>query len=194
VDLPKGNVKPVGLNDTQGSLLGFLHSGPMTGWDLIEAVNAGLRRFWNVTTSHVYRELKVLEERKLVRAGASGPRDRRPYAITAAGRRAFARWIAQPPGPEQMRIPLLVTLWFGEHLDPAVLCGFRDDARADHEARLESYRAVLARVEDPYVAAVVRFGIRYEEAVLSWLDEVFGASTAPTGAAGSKRSAHASAP
>ena len=62
---------PVELNATQGSLLGFLHDGPQTGWDLLQAVSATLSRFWSVTPSHVYRELGNLERRKLVRARAA---------------------------------------------------------------------------------------------------------------------------
>ena len=59
------------LNENQGSLLGFLHEGPLTGWDLIRRVEGGLSRFWNVTSSHVYRELRTLEERGLIEAGAA---------------------------------------------------------------------------------------------------------------------------
>src|SRR5438105_15812164 len=103
---PEGNVNGdmAELNATEGSLLGFLHEGPKTGWDLLQEVSAGLQRFWNVTSSHVYRELKVLEDRGLIQAGPPGRRDSRPYAITAAGRKAFAAWIAQDPGQEQIRI------------------------------------------------------------------------------------------
>ena len=110
-----------GLNATQGSLLGFLHDGPRTGWDLLQEVEGGLSRFWNITSSHVYRELRALEARRLIRAGAPGARDRRPYTLTAAGRREFRAWLAQAPGPEQIRFPLLVTLWFGRHLDDDTL-------------------------------------------------------------------------
>ena len=105
------------LNATQGSLLGFLHGGPKTGWDLLQEVSATLARFWSVTPSHVYRELQNLERRKLVRAEPRGARDKKPYAITDAGRAAFAAWIGRAPGAEQIRFPLLVTLWFGRHLD-----------------------------------------------------------------------------
>ena len=96
------------LNATQASLLGLLYERPATGWDLLEEARRGLARFWNITSSHVYRELKTLETRGLVRAGAPGPRDRRPFSITASGRDEFARWIRQEPGHEQMRIPLLI--------------------------------------------------------------------------------------
>jgi DNA-binding PadR family transcriptional regulator len=165
---------PPELNATQASLLGFLHEGPATGWDLIEEARRGLARFWNVTASHVYRELRTLEERDLIRAGEPGPRDRRPFRITAKGRRAFAQWIRREPGPEQIRIPLLVTLWFAKHLDPGTLAEFREHHRAEHEGRLTEYQALAeafaeAGSPDPHIGAVIDFGISYERAFLEWL-------------------------
>jgi len=165
------------LNATGASLLGLLHDGPATGWDLLEQARRGLARFWNMTSSHVYRELKTLETRGLVRAGAPGPRDRRPFSITPAGRSAFAHWIRQEPAHEQMRIPLLVTLWFAKHLDDDTLTDFLDGHRAEHEHRLTEYRGFLDAVADsdtadPHVGAVVEFGIAYEEAFLGWLAHI----------------------
>jgi DNA-binding PadR family transcriptional regulator len=158
------------LNATQGSLLGFLSDQPHTGWELLQVVEQGLSRFWNVTPSHVYRELRALEERGLVRAGARGPRERRPFTITAAGRRAFQDWIRTEPGPEQIRMPLLVKLWFGQHLDPQTLTEFLEASRADHEQRLRLYERLAA--PDAGTAAVVAFGVAYETAVLGWLDDL----------------------
>ena len=43
------------------------------------------------------------------------------YALTEAGRAAFAEWVNRPPGPEQIRHPLLLTLSFGRHVAPARL-------------------------------------------------------------------------
>jgi DNA-binding PadR family transcriptional regulator len=162
------------LNATQASLLGFLHEGPATGWDLLEEVRHGLARFWNVTSSHVYRELKTLEKRGLIRAGEPGPRDRRPFQITRSGRSAFKEWIRREPAAEQIRIPLLVTLWFAKHLDPETLAGFLDTQHAEHEHRLSEYRGYAeagagSAPLDPHVGAVVDFGIAYEEAFLRWL-------------------------
>jgi DNA-binding PadR family transcriptional regulator len=162
------------LNATQASLLGFLHDGPATGWDLIEEVRGGLARFWNVTSSHVYRELRTLEQRGFVRAGDPGPRDRQPFRITAKGRRAFAAWIRHEPGPEQIRIPLLVTLWFAKHLDADTLAEFCEHHRAEHERRLTEYEdlaAMLSEADSPdlHVGAVIDFGIAYERAFVQWL-------------------------
>ena len=161
---------PAGLNATQGSILGFLHDGPKTGWDLLQEIERGLSRFWNVTPSHVYRELRALQDRRLVTAGKTGVRDRRPFAITAAGRKAFKTWIAQEPGPEQIRNPLLITLWFGRHLDADTLETFLGSNRVVHEERLRHYESIDPG--DRYTGAVLAFGIAYEKAVMGWIDNL----------------------
>jgi DNA-binding PadR family transcriptional regulator len=181
---------PVELNATQGSLLGFLHDGPKTGWDLLQEVSETLSRFWSVTPSHVYRELQSLERLKLVKAKPKGPRQRKPYAITKAGEAAFARWIAQEPGAEQIRFPLLVTLWFGRHLDPATLAEFVAHQRAEHEQRLAMYEAITENWvdADPHAAAVLEFGVRYERAILDWLGDLpFGDVPATTTTSSGRR-------
>jgi DNA-binding PadR family transcriptional regulator len=120
----------------------------------------------------------VLEERGLIEAGSPGVRDRVPFSITRAGRDEFQAWIRRPPGPEQMRFPLLVSLWFGNHLEPARLGEFVEEARDEHSRRLELYESLQGYVEtdDPHRHAVVRFGIAYERAVIGWLDELQGSS------------------
>ena len=162
------------LNATQGSLLGFLHDGPMTGWDLLQAVEGGLSRFWNITPSHVYRELRVLEERQLVAGGEPGVRDRVAFSLTPAGRAAFEAWIHHQPGTEQIRFPLLLTLWFGRHLEPEILAEFVEESRAEHDRRRAFYETIEGSMggDDPNRRAVLRFGVAYERAVLGWLDEL----------------------
>ena len=160
------------LNATQGSLLGFLYDGPKTGWDLLQEVEGVLDRFWNTTPSHVYRELRALEKRDLVVAGEPGRRDRRPFTITNAGRDAFHDWITQPPGPEQIRFPLLVTLWFSRHLEPAELAEFIAASRKDHARRLALYQSAQnTMAADDDRAPVLRFGVAYEQFILSWLED-----------------------
>jgi DNA-binding PadR family transcriptional regulator len=165
----------VELNATQGSLLGFLFDDPKTGWDLVREIEAGLGRFWNVTSSHVYRELRRLEQAGLVTCGAPGTRERRPFAITPAGRRAFESWVDEPPGHEQIRFPLLVKLWFARHIDADRLEEFFEAAAKDHEARLSLYHSVERSLEEgDDRTTVVRFGVAYEQAVLDWLDRTAG--------------------
>ncbi|HEV8421169.1 MAG TPA: helix-turn-helix transcriptional regulator [Actinomycetota bacterium] len=159
------------LNSTAASLLGFLASGSMSGWELAEAVEATIGNFWNVTRSQIYRELAGLSERGLVQRGEAGPRNRRRYTITASGRDAFSEWIRREPGPELIRFPLLLTLFFGDHVSPEDLAGFVDTHRRRHEQRLASYRTMIKGTsEESPPIQTLRFGIAYEEAFLKWLD------------------------
>src|SRR4051812_9200426 len=130
------------LNPTAASLLGYLDVGPMTGWDLDVFVQGSIGNFWNVTRSQIYRELRTLTERGYVKAGTTGPRDRVPYAITAAGRNAFKKWIAQPPTPDMIRSRLLLTIFFGHHLPPARLREIAETERQRHQATLDGYLAL----------------------------------------------------
>lgn len=157
------------MNATAASLLGFLHERPMSGWDLTATAELLIGDFWSITRSQVYRELAAMAEAGLVEAGSPEARDRRPYTITEAGRAAFRAWLAEPPGFEQIRYPLLLTLVFERHLPDDELRAFVATHRAAHEGRLERYREQLAAL-DGDAAIVLDFGIRYEEAVLGWFD------------------------
>ncbi len=162
------------LNDTACTLLGFLHDRPMTGWDLSEVVQLTVGNFWNVTRSQIYRELKTLEQEGFVTGGERGPRDKRAYTITESGRAAFAEWISREPGPEIARFPLLISVWFGDHLSEDEMDWFLRLHRARHEKRLEFYRQIHSEVEDHSTpsARALRFGLFYEEAVMRWLDSL----------------------
>jgi DNA-binding PadR family transcriptional regulator len=162
---------PYRPNATAASLLGFLHDGPLTGWDLVETAELVIGDFWSLTRSQVYRELARMAEEGLVAAGETGPRDRRPYELTDAGRAAFAAWIDREPGPETIRFPLLLTVAFGRHLERERLEGFLEIHREQHERRLAGYRELLDQIssaDDPYAAATLSFGVSYERAVLEW--------------------------
>lgn len=164
------------LNATAASLLGFLHDGPLTGWDLVATAQAVIGDFWSLTQSQVYRELTAMAEAGLIEPGERGRRDRRPYTLTAAGREAFAAWIAREPGQESIRFPLLLTIGFGRHLSGEQLAAFVADHRALHAARLAAYEAqqeaaLAAPVDpDPFALAPLAFGLAYERAVLGWFD------------------------
>jgi DNA-binding PadR family transcriptional regulator len=179
------------VNATAMSLLGFLHQGPMTGWNLVATVEREIGDFWSVTQSQVYRELASMSELGFVQAGELGPRDRRPYSITDAGRQAFREWLATEPGPETIRFPLLLTVLFGDHLAPGRLGEFIQDHAQQHGARLAHYKTLLASIEaappehapNAYVVATLKFGLAYETMILDWFAalpaEVLGGTATP---------------
>ncbi|MFC3962666.1 PadR family transcriptional regulator [Nocardia jiangsuensis] len=164
--------KPKPLNATAASLLGFLHEGPRSGWDLVTEAQQRIGDFWTVTQSQVYRELAAMDAAGLVEKGEAGARERTPYRITEAGKAAFGAWIARDPGTETIRVPLLLTLSFGEHLDRSHVDRIVAANRAVHQGRLDGYLAEDCPPQARYQRATLEFGIRYERAVLGWFDDL----------------------
>jgi DNA-binding PadR family transcriptional regulator len=162
-------------NATAASLLGFLHDGPMAGWDLVATAQRRIGDFWSLTQSQVYRELGAMAQAGLVEAGDRQRRDRRPYRLTPAGRQAFADWLDQEVAQETIRFPLLLIVMFGEHVQPGRLAEVIAQHRQIHAARLTRYEELLAAgphagASDSYAAATLDFGARYERMVLQWFD------------------------
>jgi DNA-binding PadR family transcriptional regulator len=160
------------LNATAASLLGFLHLGPMTGWDLVATAQQRIGEFWSLTQSQVYRELAAMARDGLIDVGATGSRDRKPYTLTDAGRAAFAQWIDRDPGPETIRFPMLLTLAFGEFLDSSQLSRILAANRSIHQERLDAYLQQSEHEMSVYARATLDFGITYERAVLDWFDRL----------------------
>jgi DNA-binding PadR family transcriptional regulator len=163
------------LNATAASLLGFLHEGPMSGYELATTAQGVIGDFWSLTQSQVYRELAWMSEAGLVAAGERGVRERRPYALTDAGRRAFAEWADRPPGPATIRHPLLLAVSFGRHIPPDRLASFLRQHQIANAERLRTYEAQARAIDaipsedrDPFRLATLTFGIAYEAAVQDW--------------------------
>lgn len=161
------------LNPTAASLLGFLHDGPMTGYDLSQVADLTIGAFWSLTRSQVYRELGRMEDDGLVAAGPPGVRDRRPYTLTEAGRSAFRDWAARTPAGESIRFPLLLAVALGRHVDDEVLADHLAVHRRRHRQRLDGYEEAWTAAEasddvDAHALATLSFGLAYERMVLAW--------------------------
>ena len=110
----------------------------MTGGELVAAAKERMEPFWSVTRSQVYRELPGLAEAGYVRPGKLGPRAAQPYTVTAAGKRAFRAWLAEEPGADHSRNPLVLRVSFGVHHQPGAV------AKLVHNCSSFAIRAVLA--------------------------------------------------
>lgn len=161
------------LNATAASILGFLEHEPMTGWDLAARVEDVIGDFWNVTRSQIYRELKMLAEKGYVATMKSGPRDAQPYRITAAGKRAFRAWIAEPPGPPIMRVPLVLQVFFGDAVPPEVRERAWADLRAYHAGRLARYEEFEREIpKDGWPYQALRLGLMFQKTMVAWIDSL----------------------
>jgi DNA-binding PadR family transcriptional regulator len=132
--------------------------------------------FWSVTRSQVYRELPGLAQAGYVRPGKPGPRAAQPYTITAAGKRAFRAWLAEDPGADHSRNPLVLRVSFGAHHQPGAVAKLVTEARGRHQEALAANRSRVTQLKreggDPYQLATAEFGVAYERALLRWLDTV----------------------
>lgn len=144
----------------------------MTGGQLMQAAERRLGPYWSMTRSQVYRELPVLAERGYVRLGKPGPRASQPYAITAAGKRAFSRWLAQTPGRDAIRNSVALRVAFGE-LQPAEqlreLYAVANEQHTEALARAREQAKEARKNGDEYGASALEFAVAYHKAALSWL-------------------------
>jgi DNA-binding PadR family transcriptional regulator len=163
------------INPTAAALLGLLHEGPMTGGQLMSAAENRLGPYWSMTRSQVYRELPVLADKGFVRLGKPGPRASQPYAITAAGKRAFSRWLTEPTGRDALRNPVALRVAFGEQHSATRLRNLYENANEYHTEALASVRERIKdakKAGDTYGASALEFAVAYHRAALSWLKSV----------------------
>lgn len=142
------------------------------------AAERRLGPFWSMTRSQVYRELPALADAGYVRLGKPGPRSSQPYAITASGKRAFTRWLAESPGRDAVRNPIALRVAFGDQHSAAQLKDLYAGANEYHTQALAAARDQAKDVKkegDNYGSAALEFAVAYHKAALSWL------KTAPTG-------------
>jgi len=107
----------------------------------------------------------------------AGKPDRHAYTITDRGRDELHRWLALPPEPHKERVELLLKLFHGWEMGPAVMIEHVKGARAEHEAFLQKYDhydEAMAREDEPptpYWLMTVSCGRHISKAYIEWCDE-----------------------
>ena len=169
-------------NKTRYAVLGLLNSSPMTGYQMRKIYERSLGHFWSESYSHLYAILKVLETEGLatstVEPGDGRP-DRRVYAITEAGREVLAEWLARPADEPRERVEVLLKVFHGGAVGPAVVAEHLGTFRAQQEALLARYAEYTADLqehmaEDPnhaYILLTLRCGQAISGALREWCDE-----------------------
>ena len=76
--------------------LGLLAQYPGSGYDLLKRFEKSMANVWPATQSQLYGELNKLADGGLIEVSDVGPRGRKEYRVTAAGRAELVRWITNP--------------------------------------------------------------------------------------------------
>jgi DNA-binding PadR family transcriptional regulator len=160
------------ITPTGASILGFLLDTPMTGWDITQKAQTVIGSFWSLTTSQVYSELQRLHQHGFIRVKGTGTRSKVIYEITDTGTQTFQTWAMQPPGDENIRFPLVLMVSFGRYIPSGRLAEYITTHRSIHVARLKQYEDWLPITSDTFQRATLELGIKYEQAILEWLNDL----------------------
>jgi len=120
------------LTPTSYAILGLLAIKPWSTYELATQMDRTLSRFWPRARSKLYEEPKKLVAAGLAEAtpGTHGRRPRTMYAITAAGRRALAGWLAAESSPPVFESELLLKTFYAENGTTADLAAGLTQLRA----------------------------------------------------------------
>lgn len=165
-------------NRSRYAVLGALTLGPKSGYDLRQFFARNLGFFWSESFGQIYPMLRTLSAEGLVEAETVASERRRPYHITAAGREALARWLAQPPATEVGRVEVLLKLFFAAEVPPSVALAHVQVVRTEHVQRLAQYEQVARRLDTElasreevvYWRLTLDYGRRVSEALVAWCD------------------------
>jgi PadR family transcriptional regulator AphA len=127
-------------------VLGFVQwSGEATPYRLKQLVAGSVGNFWTLQHAQLYTEPERLAKAGyLTEEREPGGRRRKVYTVTDKGRRALAKWRAEPTDAiPELRAPALLKLFFGA--DPAALAPLQIEA---HRRKLAEYEAIRDSMSD----------------------------------------------
>ena len=163
------------------ALLCLLVRGPSTGYDLAARLRLPIGYYWTARHSQIYPELARLEDASLVsyEAGSGpGPREKKTYTITTAGRDALAEWLVRPPAPRTPKDELLLKTNAVAAADPQRMAQLYLAMADEYAQRLAQYRGQLADLVETGADdrrhpkfgtyATLRFGATSEELRVEW--------------------------
>lgn len=167
------------LRTSSHAILGLLSIAPMSGYDLFQAVERSVGRFWPISKSQVYAELGRLEPAGLIQGTdvhQENLPDKRVFRLTEAGEAALDAWLENGELEEpQFRVPFLLKTLFGHRRAPggtAMLLHAVEDEASAQAGQYRGFLELLGPVpESAYARVTVLFGLRMAEAMASWAGE-----------------------
>jgi DNA-binding PadR family transcriptional regulator len=105
--------------DVELMILGFLMSGPKTGYRL-KAISGKMMMFYSITLNQIYPALRKLEEAGYIKKEIifqTGKPNKHLYSPTKLGKEYFLEKITGPPAPVDMSFPFLIRAFFFRFLD-----------------------------------------------------------------------------
>jgi DNA-binding PadR family transcriptional regulator len=154
--------------------LGLLAQQPGSGYDLLKRFENSMANVWPATQSQLYGELNKLAEAGLIEVTDLGPRGRKEYRVTKAGRQDLLRWMtAADDDPPYRSAELLRVFLLGEM--PPGQARAHMVAVAEHAtAQLSRYQQLRDAVDwddsnaNFYGRAALEYGLRAQAMEADW--------------------------
>src|SRR5690625_3963664 len=155
------------------AVLGLLANEPGSGYDLTQRFDAILgRHAWHAQHSQIYPELKRLSGEGLISVVAEGPRGRRTYDITEAGRNDLRTWMRNYPEAGVVRNEYALRLFFLGALEPADARALLEKYSQAGEEHAQAIHAIRPELDQRPLLGFGRlaaeFGARYFEMQRDW--------------------------
>jgi DNA-binding PadR family transcriptional regulator len=170
------------LTELEGTVLGVIfRRQPCTPYQVRREFTDSPSTFWSGSAGAIYPLVARLEASGFVRSNrhATGSRKSRLYRLTAAGRKALARWISDispdglsvPPDPLRTRIAYLAALPPEDRLLylETVLAGMEEFLRRFEKDYVER------RTGDRYTELMARGAIAMHKSRIRWIKDVMAA-------------------
>lgn len=157
------------------ALLGMLADRPRSGYDLTKRFERSLQNVWPARHSQIYPELNRLNDEGLIEIVSEGPRGRKEYQATPAGREEVQRWLRETEPEWAVRSEPMLRSFFLWLLDPEDARRHLHRYRKQFQDRLESYHEIkrewTPETEGERAAWVVlEAGILQAETSVRWAD------------------------
>lgn len=154
--------------------LGLLAKHPASGYDLLKEFQLAMGKVWPATQSQLYGELNKMAASGLIKVSNLGPRGRKEYAITDAGRAELRRWLTDThEDPPVRNAALLRVLMLGQltpsearvHLE--MLRSWSEQEHAFYELLRNSYDWSNSD-DDFFLGAALEHGLRWSQVRTGW--------------------------
>ncbi|NUT95660.1 MAG: PadR family transcriptional regulator [Saccharothrix sp.] len=158
------------------AVLGLLAHGPASGYDLLKTFEGSLANAWPATQSQLYGELNKLADSGYVTVAAEGPRGRKEYAITEAGRAELHHWMTEVEPERVRRSDMLLRVFFLDLVDhEEALEYLRREAEgaAERHAAFAELARVVDSTDDPLAEhgrIALEWGLRFTKMQQEWAE------------------------
>ncbi|CDM77505.1 hypothetical protein DSM43518_03551 [Mycobacterium marinum] len=154
--------------------LGLLSQEPGSGYDLLKRFQLSMNNVWPATQSQLYSELNKLAAAGLIKSSDLGPRGRKEYAITDAGRAELYRWMTSPQQDPPVRNAALLRVFLLGQLDPSQARSYLESLLSLSEQEKTHYERIRdaydwAEDDDSFFArAALEQGLRWAQQEIEW--------------------------